>query len=295
VALLPLAAAPLSVCLQLTYAINRSDRLEDIFEAALDALESGLGVEKASVLLFDPDGVMRFKGWRNLSESYRRAVEGHTPWAPGVKGAEPIVVGDVAENADLAPFREILRAERIAALAFIPLEDADGVIGKFMLYYDEPHEFRAEELQVAQAIAAHVAFAAERRQAEIALQNSEERFRATFFQAAVGITQADLAGKFQLVNDRFCQILGYTRAELLGKDFLEVTHPEERDSCRRHVESLSRGEIPCYTAEKRYLHKNGRSVWARVNVSLVRDQSGEPQYTSAWWKTPRSESRLRAR
>ena len=121
-ALLPTAAAPLSVCLQLTHAINRSDRLEDIYEAALDALESGLGIEKAAILLFDPDGVMRFKGWRNLSDSYRRAVEGHTPWAPGVKGAEPIVVADVTENADLAPFLQTLLAERIAALAFIPLE-----------------------------------------------------------------------------------------------------------------------------------------------------------------------------
>ena len=72
---MPTAAAPLSVCLQLTHAINRSKRLEEIYEAALDALESGLAVEKASILLFDPDGVMRFKAWRRLSDEYRRAVE----------------------------------------------------------------------------------------------------------------------------------------------------------------------------------------------------------------------------
>ena len=62
----------------------------------------------------------------------------------------------------------------------------------------------------------------------LALQVSEERFRATFFQAAVGITQATLSGQFRLVNDRICEILGYSRAELLGMTFLEITHPDHR-------------------------------------------------------------------
>jgi PAS domain S-box-containing protein len=171
-----------------------------------------------------------------------------------------------------------LAREGIRSVAFIPLLGIGGVIGKFMLYYNQPHEFRAEELQIAQTIATHVAFATERRNAETALQVSEERFRATFFQAAVGITQANLSGELRLVNDRFCEILGYSRAEMLGKTFLELTHPDYREACLHAIHQLLNGETVSYSTEKRFLRKDGASVWARVNVSLVRDQDNQPQY-----------------
>ena len=136
-------------------------------------------------------------------------------------------------------WRPVLAREGIRSVAFIPLLGNGGVIGKFMLYYNQPHEFRAEELQIAQTIATHVAFATERRNAETALQVSEERFRATFFQAAVGITQANLSGELRLVNDRFCEILGYSRAEMLGKTFLEITHPDYREACLHAIHATS--------------------------------------------------------
>ena len=171
-----------------------------------------------------------------------------------------------------------LEREGIRSVAFIPLLGNGGVIGKFMLYYNQPHEFRAEELQIAQTIATHVAFATERRNAETALQVSEERFRATFFQAAVGITQANLSGQLRLVNDRFCEILGYSRAEMLGMTFLQITHPDHREACGDAIQRLLNGEITSYSTEKRCLRKNGSPVWVRVNVSLVRDHNHEPQY-----------------
>ena len=82
----PTAASPLAACARLTHAISRSEVLEDIYTAALNAIESGLNVERASILLFDRDGVMRFKAWRGLSDAYRNAVEGHTPWAVHATG-----------------------------------------------------------------------------------------------------------------------------------------------------------------------------------------------------------------
>ena len=70
---LPLATSPLGACLQLTRAISRTERLDDIFDAALDALAAGLNVHRASILLFDPDGIIRFKAWRGLSEAWPAA------------------------------------------------------------------------------------------------------------------------------------------------------------------------------------------------------------------------------
>ena len=82
---------------------------------------------------FDPDGVMRFKASRGLSEAYRRAVEGHTPWRPDSRDPQPIWVADVAADASLASYNDTFAAENIAAMAFIPLVSLDRVIGKFML------------------------------------------------------------------------------------------------------------------------------------------------------------------
>src|SRR4051812_34583303 len=109
------------ICLGLTRAISRTKKVEDIYDAALDALRDGLGVHRAAILLFDPDHVMRFKAWRGLSEAYRRAVEGHTPWTPTTPEPEPIAIADVRGDAPLAPFMEAIEAEGIAALAFVPL------------------------------------------------------------------------------------------------------------------------------------------------------------------------------
>ena len=128
----------IGVCLNLTRAISRARGVEDIYEIALDVLHDALGVSRSSVLLFDPDGVMRFKAHRRLSEAYRQAVEGHTPWTPDSPDPEPIVVGEVTEDPALAPLLPAIQAEGIAAMAFVPLVSQGRAIGKFTLYYDAP-------------------------------------------------------------------------------------------------------------------------------------------------------------
>ena len=94
--------------------MSRARTLEDIYQAALDALAQGLGVVRSAILLFDPDGVMRFKASRNLSEAYQQAVEGHTPWRPDTPDPRPIVVSDVGREPSLQPYLEIIAAEGIA-------------------------------------------------------------------------------------------------------------------------------------------------------------------------------------
>jgi two-component system cell cycle sensor histidine kinase/response regulator CckA len=118
----------------------------------------------------------------------------------------------------------------------------------------------------------------ERRRAERDLQDREELFRAIFSQAAVGIAQTSLTGEWLLVNDRLCQILGYTQAELRTKTHLEITHPGDRDGSLGAIRQLLSGEISSWLTEKRYIRKYGTIVWGRLFVSLVRDQSNQPQY-----------------
>ncbi|MGB8697805.1 MAG: PAS domain S-box protein [Thermosynechococcaceae cyanobacterium] len=110
----------------------------------------------------------------------------------------------------------------------------------------------------------------ERKQADLALHESEERFRVTFEQAAVGVAHVDLDGHWHRVNQTLCDILGYTREELVSKTFQDITCPEDLESDLDHVRQLLAGEIEHYSLEKRYIRKDGRIIWTNLTVSLKR-------------------------
>lgn len=110
------------------------------------------------------------------------------------------------------------------------------------------------------------------------LRESEEVFRAIFSQAAVGITQSGVTGEWLLLNDRFCEIVGYSRGELRGKTVFDITHPDDRENCVAAVNRLLTGEMPSYSAEKRYIRKDGAVIWVRMFAAPVWDANRRPQY-----------------
>jgi PAS domain S-box-containing protein len=265
--------------LQLTHAISRTQHLDEVCDAALEALAAGLDVRRAAILLFDPDGAMRFRAWRGLSDAYRAAVEGHTPWTPHTKGANPIVVPDVTDDEGLAPYLTTIRAEDIAAMTFIPLEDADGVIGKFMLYYAEPHDVREDELQLASLIAAQVAFAAERIRAYRTAKESEERLeqssRASQRLAAIvessddAIVSKDLNGVIMSWNRGAERMFGYSASEAIGQSITLIIPPNLRAEEDMVLARIRAGEpVEIETVRRR---KDGTSVDISLKVSPVRD------------------------
>lgn len=142
--------------------LYRAHAPAEIYEAALDAICEALHCERASILLVDRDGAMRFHAWRNLSDAYRSAVEGHSPWQPADPDPRTICYGDV-DKADLAAtLRTAVKAEGIGGLAFIPLMVNGALAGKFMAYYDAPHTFTDAEIGLAVIIAHQLGFAIER-------------------------------------------------------------------------------------------------------------------------------------
>jgi PAS domain S-box-containing protein len=118
----------------------------------------------------------------------------------------------------------------------------------------------------------------ERKRAESALRESEQRFRGSFERAAIGMALVGTEGRFLRVNGSLCETLGFPERELLGKTFQEITHPDDLDADLDQVRRMLDGEIRTYQMEKRYFHKEGQVVWALLSVSLVHDEEGEPLY-----------------
>ncbi len=114
--------------------------------------------------------------------------------------------------------------------------------------------------------------------AKQSLQESELRFRTTFEQAAVGIAHVSVDGHFLRLNQKFCDIVGYTFEELKELTFPDITHPDDLEIDLKKVDQLLSRELETYTLEKRYYHKNGQVVWINLTVSMVWNESGEPEY-----------------
>jgi PAS domain S-box-containing protein len=118
----------------------------------------------------------------------------------------------------------------------------------------------------------------EEMQTRAVLEESEERFRATFEQAAVGIAHVGPDGRWLRVNHKLCAIVGYRPDELLARTFQDITHPEDLEADLAQVRRLLAGEIDTYAMEKRYCRKDGSLVWVNLTVSLVRTPEGQPKY-----------------
>lgn len=113
---------------------------------------------------------------------------------------------------------------------------------------------------------------------EEALQDSQERFRSIFNQAAIGMAQVALNGQYLQVNQKLCNILGYSQEQLSGNNFLDFVYCKDIEKAKKKMKALVKYEVQSYCLEQRYLRPNRELVWTDVTASLVRDTSGKPKY-----------------
>ena len=118
----------------------------------------------------------------------------------------------------------------------------------------------------------------EQRELETSLRQSEERFRVTFEQAAVGLAHVAPNGQWLRVNQKLCDILGYAREELLTFTFQDITHPDDLELSVACSQQLLAGEVNTCTMNKRYFRSDGTLIWVDLTISLIRRASGEPDY-----------------
>ncbi|MBL9186662.1 MAG: PAS domain S-box protein [Opitutaceae bacterium] len=113
--------------------------------------------------------------------------------------------------------------------------------------------------------------------AQQAIAQSEARFRGLFDQAAVGMCLASTEGIFLRTNERFCEIVGYSAEEMLNRDCVQTTHPDDRAREAATVAQMLAGELHTAAWEKRYLHKDGHAVWCHLTLSLLPASEGQPR------------------
>jgi PAS domain S-box-containing protein len=213
--------------------LQRVTSAPEIFEAALDAMHEALACERSSILLFDATQVMKFVAWRGLSEAYRHAVEGHSPWRPDDTNATAICIEDVDDASEFGALKATIRAEGIGALAFVPLIADGKLIGKFMTYYDGPHRYNAGEVEVSLAIARQLAFRLSklrsdeaRRIAEDKLRRESEMLHALMDAAPIMITMYHPNGGVVRLNRAFERLMGWTTKEAAGISLMEECLPD---------------------------------------------------------------------
>jgi len=200
----------------LTQTVIQASDIEEVYKAALAAIQQGLRADRASILLFDADGVMRFKAWTNLSDEYRSIVEGHSPWRGDESAPQPIVISDVAGDRSVETLRATLAREGIAALGFFPLLFQRKLLGKFMVYFGTPHQFSVEEIELAQNIANHIAFSLIRKQTEQLQHQTSHILQAVIEASPLAIVAIDGNGDVMIWNRAAERLLGWTCDEVIG-------------------------------------------------------------------------------
>jgi PAS domain S-box-containing protein len=272
--------------------------LDELLGEACQRAAAGVAVKRAKVL------------------EYRAATDdllivAGVGWHPGVVGrlglgssmASPpghafrtgaaVAIADLRQQTDYE-HSAVLREHGVVSLLNVPIRVDHFTWGVLEVDAEDPRQWGAEETDFLLALAHLLAAALRRRAAEAearreraerdrlftALRASEQRYRALFEQAAVGIERITRDGRLIEVNERLCDMLGYTALELAGRSFAELTHEEDLARELPLVERLLTGELRSYTIEKRYLRKSGEPLWIRVSSSLAEPDQGEPYRVS---------------
>jgi PAS domain S-box-containing protein len=261
---------------EFTEGLQYSVSVEDVCARALGAITRALRCDRASVLLFDDAGIMKFVAARGLSENYQRAVEGHSPWAPDAIDVKPICIEDVEAVELDEHLKHALRAEGLGALAFIPIVSSGQLFGKFMTYYDRPHAFLPEELSLALTIARQLGFAVDRAHVEAERQTAEraaQQLVAIVESSHDAIVSKDLNGVIVTWNQGAESVFGYKADEVIGKPITILIPPERHNEEPAILERIRRGERVDHFDTVRQ-RKDGTLVDISLTISPVRDRYG---------------------
>ena len=264
--------------------LYRAVSLNDVYEAALDAIVGALHCKRASIQRFDSDGVMRFAAWRGLSDHYRAAAEGLSPWKTDETNPEPVCFPDI-ERARFDPVsKTAAKQEGIGALALVPLMAAGKLVGKFVTYYEQPREFLQEDIELTLTLARQLGFGIERMRADHArtrieaeLRKLSERLEAEVHKRTLErdriwnvsedlLAVSNFEGYFLSLNPAWTRLLGWSEDEIKAMNVGELRYPEDAPHSIAAREQLAQG-VPTVRMENRFRHKDGSYRWLQWTMT----------------------------
>jgi len=262
--------------------------LPDVLTAVTLALESHMPGTRCSVLLYDRAAGRLWHGAApSLPASYNDAIHGiEVGPRSGSCGtaaylSEQVVATDITVDPRWVDYRELAAAHGLRSCWSTPIRGGEGeVLGTFALYHDVPYTPSRRESRLVDRYRQLAAIAISHSRLWGALAQSEEQFRRAFADNAVGMALLDLHGRFIRVNRALCLLLARPEADLLGRHFVEVTHPEDAARSAAAFVPLAAGEKDSGHLEKRYLRADGTGVWVEMTASVVRGGDGVPLHIS---------------
>jgi PAS domain S-box-containing protein len=260
-------------------AITSTLGFDAIMRIVLREFNEALGAETGAIDMREGDHwVARYQYGFTQDIIGNRFTDDEAPFVMlAEKTRRPVVINDV--DTDGRVDRNVMHRYNIKSVIVVPLIVRDRVIGGlFANHNTRAVRFTEEQIDFAVKVGASISIALESARLLEELRESETRLRSTFEQAAVGIANISLDHRFINVNQRFADIVGYTKEELAGKTFLDITYPGDIQREVELVQKLLNREVATFSTEKRYVKKDGSLVWANVTASIVRNSDGSSLY-----------------
>jgi diguanylate cyclase (GGDEF)-like protein/PAS domain S-box-containing protein len=211
--------------------------------------------------------------------------EGRGPGGRAYRSGECVIVNDFEVHGGADPWRRLAAQFQFRSVGCFPIHRGAAVFAVLGVYSERKDSFDSEAISLLRQTTRDLGYALdgmdrtrERNTALRDLRHSEQHFRAYFDRSMVGMAATDLEKRWIEVNDALCAMFGYTREEMLARTWAELTHPEDLAEDEARWEDLRTGRAEEYDGEKRYLHKDGHTVHARIAGRAVRKAGGALDY-----------------
>lgn len=270
-------------------AVASSLALQQIMEQIVLGIEEIIPNTIASILLLDEEGKRLLHGSApHLPNSYNDAIHGELigPQTGSCGTAaylkKPVIVSDIEHDPLWANYYGLALACNLRACWSHPIfDEKQKVIATFAVYHNTIKTPEPEQLDTIERITKIIAIAICKQRDEERIRRSESRFREAFQDAATGVAITTIDGRFLECNQAYCEMLGYSAEELTQLTFQQVTHPDDKKQNQQEISEILLGLHDSCIIEKRYISKSGETVWARLSVTLQRDDHDQPLHLIA--------------
>jgi PAS domain S-box-containing protein len=221
--------------------------------------------------------VLRFKAWRGLTEAYRQAVEGHTPWTQDTVDPPPIVTQDVFADPELTAYADTFHHENIRALGFFPLTHQGRLLGKFMAYFRDVRALTDEELLLGQTIANHIGVAVARARNEQALRARDEHYHFTLANTNTCTWERNLLTGEIFWSDETYALFGFETAAVPSHEaWKNRLHPDDVEREEQVFAAILGSRQERFDDEFRIIHPQKGVRWRLSRGRMVYREDGTP-------------------